>query len=63
VQGGGSGGGPRERKRRLRLLALRRRRSIPKEELAALSARVEANLVSTPEYRDASTTRSRPGTS
>jgi len=54
VQGGGSGGGPRERKRRLRLLALRRRRSIPKEELAALSARVEANLVSTPEYRDAS---------
>jgi len=49
-----SGGvSPRERKQELRAAALQRRRSIDREELRALSARVEANLLSLKEYKDA----------
>jgi 5-formyltetrahydrofolate cyclo-ligase len=50
-----SGGGvaTRERKQALRAAALRKRRSVDPEELAALSSRVEANLLSTKEYKDA----------
>ena len=47
------GASPRERKQELRAAALQRRRSIEREELRALSARVEANLVSLKEYKDA----------
>jgi 5-formyltetrahydrofolate cyclo-ligase len=47
------GGGPRERKQALRAAALRRRRSIAEDELAELSARVEANLLTLKEYQKA----------
>jgi 5-formyltetrahydrofolate cyclo-ligase len=53
--GGSDWGGasPRERKQELRAEALRKRRSIDPEELAALSSRVEANLLSMKEYKGA----------
>ena len=47
------GGGPRERKQELRAGALKKRRSIPRAELAELSARVGANLLSLEEYERA----------
>ncbi|MDA4115231.1 MAG: 5-formyltetrahydrofolate cyclo-ligase [Thaumarchaeota archaeon] len=52
---GGSEGGvtARGRKQALRAGALRKRRSVDREELAALSSRVEANLLSTKEYKGA----------
>ena len=55
MTGGSDWGGanPRERKQALRTEALRRRRSIAPQELAALSSRVEANLLSTEEYKGA----------
>jgi 5-formyltetrahydrofolate cyclo-ligase len=43
----------RERKQELRAQALHKRRAIAREELAALSSRVEANLVSLKEYKGA----------
>jgi len=43
----------RERKQELRARALRKRRSIDPEELAALSSRVEAKLLSMKEYKGA----------
>ena len=43
----------RERKQELRARALRKRRSIDPEELAALSSRVEAHLLSMKEYKGA----------
>jgi 5-formyltetrahydrofolate cyclo-ligase len=51
----GRGGGAiaRQRKQELRTAALRRRRSIPRGELAALSKHVEGNLLSLEEYKDA----------
>lgn len=54
-RGSGPGGGvtARERKQGLRAVALRKRRSIDREELAALSSRVKANLLSLKEYKDA----------
>jgi 5-formyltetrahydrofolate cyclo-ligase len=52
-ESGIGGASARERKQELRTAALQRRRSIDREELAALSARVEANLLSMKEYRDA----------
>jgi len=45
----------RERKQELRTEALRKRRSISPDELAELSARVGANLLSLHEYKDART--------
>jgi 5-formyltetrahydrofolate cyclo-ligase len=50
---GGGGASPRERKQELRAAALRKRRSIDPEELAELSALVEANVRSLPEYKRA----------
>lgn len=47
------GGGPRERKQKLRAAALKKRRSIPPAELAELSSRVMARLLSLEEYRRA----------
>jgi 5-formyltetrahydrofolate cyclo-ligase len=47
------GRGPRERKQLLRAAALKKRRSIAKEELAELSSRVEANLLTLREYQKA----------
>ena len=41
---------PRERKQELRVAALKRRRSIDRSQMAELSSRVEANLVSLEEY-------------
>ncbi|MGH9917800.1 MAG: 5-formyltetrahydrofolate cyclo-ligase, partial [Nitrososphaerales archaeon] len=49
--GGGVAAG--DTKQALRAAALRKRRSVGPEELAALSSRVEANLLSTKEYKDA----------
>lgn len=49
-----TGHGVRDRKRELRSTALRRRRSIDPKLLAVLSAKVEANLASLPEFRRAS---------
>jgi 5-formyltetrahydrofolate cyclo-ligase len=43
----------RERKQQLRVTALRRRRSIDPKELAALSSRVENNVLSLKEYKEA----------
>ena len=51
--GRGGGVAARERKQELRAAALRKRRSIDREELAELSSRVEANLLSLKEYKDA----------
>ncbi len=55
TQGGASrrGRGPRERTQELRAAALLKRRSIGKEQLAELSARVEENLISLKEYQGA----------
>jgi 5-formyltetrahydrofolate cyclo-ligase len=49
----GSGASARERKQELRALALLKRRSIDHDALAALSSRVEANLLSLDEYKSA----------
>lgn len=49
----GRGATARARKQELRAAALRKRRSIGPEELAALSALVEANVLSLKEYKDA----------
>jgi len=49
----GSGAASRERKQELRAAALRKRRSIDPEELALLSSRVVANVLSLKEYREA----------
>jgi 5-formyltetrahydrofolate cyclo-ligase len=49
----GGGAAARERKQGLRVAVLRKRRSIDPEELAALSSRVEANVLSLKEYKDA----------
>jgi len=53
LHGPNQGGGLRAKKKKqeLRAAVLRKRRSIDTEELAALSSRVRANLVSLPEYR------------
>lgn len=49
----GGGASARERKQELRAEALRRRRAIDPKELAGLSSRVEAHLLSLHEYKDA----------
>jgi len=51
--GRGGGAATRKKKQELRAEALRKRRSIDPEELAALSSRVEANLLTLKEYKDA----------
>ena len=49
----GGGAGAKQRKQELRVASLRRRRSIGRAELVALSSQVGANLLSLKEYKDA----------